>query len=211
MQRGAASSHGKAGGLTVPHADVTRRAVLGGLLTVAASRAVAGTRDDPPAFATERRQFTLLRPARVVPPTRLVGVDGRTTDLAAQLGKATLVNFWASWCPACRTELPILERLHLTMADQGVRVLAISVDRDGRDVAARYLRQLGIRRLPVYHDAEGLVAHVDGENRRNAPFALYAMPISYVVDRDRRIVGYLKGEADWTSPAARNLLSYYAA
>ena len=120
----------------------------------------------------------------------------------------TLVNFWASWCPACRTELPTLERLHVAMADQGVRVVAISVDRDGRDIAARYLRNLNIRRLPVYHDAEGLVAYTDRENRRNAPFALYGMPISYVIDSAHRIVGYLTGEADWASPAGRNLLAY---
>ncbi len=194
----------------VLHPDMTRRAVLGGLLAATASRAIAAGPDSPPAFDGARRQFTELRPQRSVPPTRLVGVDGRAADLAQLLGKVTLVNFWASWCPACRTELPTLERLHIAMADQGVRVVAISVDRDGRDVAARYLRNLNIRRLPVYHDAEGLVAYTDRENRRNAPFALYGMPISYVIDSAHRIVGYLTGEADWASPAGRNLLAYYA-
>jgi thiol-disulfide isomerase/thioredoxin len=195
----------------VLYPDVTRRAALGGLLAAGASRAFGAERDNPPAFETERRQFTQLRPARSVPPTRLVGLDGRAADLVAQLGKVTLVNFWASWCPACRTELPILERLHVTMADQGVRVVAISMDRDGRNAALPFLRKLNIRRLPVYLDAEGLVAYADRDNHRNAPFALYGMPISYVIDREHRIVGYLKGEADWTSPAARDLLAYYAA
>jgi thiol-disulfide isomerase/thioredoxin len=195
----------------VLYPDMTRRAALGGLLTAAASRAFAAERDKPPAFETAHRQFTQLRPARIVPPTRLIGIDGRAADLVAQLGKVTLVNFWASWCPACRTELPILERLHVTMADQGVRVVAISVDREGRNAVLPFLRRLNIRRLPVYVDAEGLVAYTDRENIRNAPFALYGMPVSYVIDRDHRIVGYLKGEADWTLPAARDLLAYYAA
>jgi thiol-disulfide isomerase/thioredoxin len=192
------------------HPNVTRRVVLGGLLAVAVSQARAAERSGPPSFHTARHQFTLLRPTRTLPPTRLVSLDGRAADFAALRGRVTLVNFWATWCAACRTELPMLERLHVTMADQGVRVAAISVDQGGRNTVAPFLRALNIRRLPVYLDPEGLVAHADRENRRNAPFALYGMPISYVIDRAGRIVGYLPGEADWTSPESRNLLAYFA-
>jgi thiol-disulfide isomerase/thioredoxin len=195
----------------VQHLNMTRRAVLGGLLAATSARAFATERTDPPAFESARRQFTLLRPVRTVPPVRLVGADGRTSALTAHLGNVTLVNFWASWCPACRIELPLLEQLHVAMADRGVRVVAISVDRDGREAPVAFLRKLGIRRLPVFFDPEGLVAYTDRDNRRNAPFALYGMPISYVIDHAQRIVGYLPGEADWTTPAGRNLLAYYAA
>jgi hypothetical protein len=93
----------------------------------------------------------------------------------------------------------------------GVRVVAISVDRDGREAPVTFLRKLGIRQLPVFLDPDGRISYTDRENARNAPFALYGMPISYVIDRARRIVGYLPGEADWASPAGRNLLAQYAA
>jgi thiol-disulfide isomerase/thioredoxin len=190
---------------------MTRRSMLAALLGAAASPALATERNDPPVFESARRQFAQLRPLRAVPPIRLSGVDGRTSELTAHLGNVTLVNFWASWCPACRIELPLLEQLHSAMADRGVRVVAISVDRDTREAPVAFLRKLGIRRLPVFLDPDGVIAYTDRENRRNAPFALYGMPISYVIDRAHRIVGYLPGEADWTSPAGRNLLAYYAA
>jgi thiol-disulfide isomerase/thioredoxin len=190
---------------------MTRRALLGGILAATASQACAAEQDNPPSFNTARHQFTLLRPARQLPPVPLVGLDGRATDLAALSGRVTLVNFWASWCAACRSELPVLERLHIAMANQGVRVVAISVDRDGRNTVAPFLRALNVRRLPVYLDPEGLVAHSDRDNSRNAAFALYGMPISYLIDRAARVVGYMPGDADWMSPAGRNLLAYYAA
>jgi thiol-disulfide isomerase/thioredoxin len=191
------------------HSDMTRRAVLGGVPAAVVVPAGAAERGHPPTFRTVRHQFTLVRPARLLPSLRLVGLNGRATDLTLP-GQVTLVNFWATWCAACRTELPILERLSGAMADRGVRVIAISVDQGGRETVTPFLRSLNIKRLPVYLDPEGLVAHADRENRRNAPFALYGMPISYVIDRAGRIVGYLPGEADWTSPEGQNLLAHYA-
>jgi thiol-disulfide isomerase/thioredoxin len=184
----------------------SRRVALTGALSILSVSARA--HDRPPRFETAQRQFTIVRPARTVPPLRPKGLDGRAVDLGPLAGRVTLINFWATWCPACVNELPVLERLHLSGAD--VRVIAISVDREGGpERVARYLRKLNVRRLPVYLDPEGVIAYADRDNERQAPFALYGMPISYVIDRAGRIAGYFPGEADWTSPAALNLLDYY--
>jgi thiol-disulfide isomerase/thioredoxin len=188
--------------------SLTRRAALAGLLAATATPARAQNR--PPRFETLQRQFTLVSPVRTLPSLRVQALEGKPLDLAALAGNVTLVNFWATWCPACVNELPILERLHF--GNHGVRVVAISVDREGgRDRVARYLKKLNVRKLPVYLDPGGAVAYADRDNARGAPFALYGMPISYVLDRAGRVSGYLAGEADWTSPEALNLLRYYAA
>ena len=193
------------------HRRVTRRTVVAGLLGACAPAMSHRARaDGPPPFATVRHQFIQIRGARPVPSVRIPRLSGAAIDLTSFKGKVTLVNFWATWCAACRTELPLLERVHAAMADQGIRVVAISVDQGGRDVVARYVRTLNLRRLPVYLDPDGLVAHSDRDNRRNAPFALYGLPVTYVIDRAKRIVGYLPGAADWTLPAAQQLLTYYA-
>lgn len=168
----------------------------------------ARAQERPPRFETARRQYTLLRPARPLPPLRAKGLDGRVAEIGVRDGEVTLVNFWATWCPACVNELPSLERLH--RSNRGVRVIAISVDRDGGpERVQRYLKKLNIRHLPVYLDPDGAIAYADRDNERKAPFALYGMPISYVIDRAGRIAGYFPGEADWMSPAAHNLLDYY--
>ena len=154
-------------------------------------------------------QYTILRPARIVPAIRLTRLDGKTHDFTTLRGKVVLLNFWATWCAACRTELPMLDRLQATMAETGLQVVAVSVDRGGRKLVEPYVRALNIRHVQICLDPDGLLVHSDRENRVQAPFALYGMPVSYVIDSAGRIVGYMPGAADWTAKAGQDLLRYY--
>ncbi|MBB5052371.1 thiol-disulfide isomerase/thioredoxin [Afipia massiliensis] len=193
---------------------IARRAVLGGMLGTVSSvmmpsgHAQART-SGPPSFGTARSQFTLLAPAKIVPSLPLTRLNGATDNFAAFRGKTVLVNFWATWCAACRVELPILDRLQETMGQKNLKVVAISLDRNGRPAVMPFMQKLKLRHLEVYLDPEGRVGSVGNDNAA-APFPIYGMPISYVVGPSGRIEGYLTGEADWLSDDARNLLSYYA-
>lgn len=89
----------------------------------------------------------------------------------------------------------------------GAEVIAVSVDRGSRDQVGRFIQSLAIRKLPIYLDPNGYVAHPDPE-RTGAPFALYGMPITYLIARSGRIIGYMPGAADWTSPEADALISF---
>lgn len=194
---------------------VARRAVLGGLLGMASSvmvppgRAQART-NGPPPFGTARSQFTLLAPVKTVPSLPLTRLDGATANFAAFRGKTVLVNFWATWCAACRVELPILDRLQQTLGRKNLQVVAISLDRNGRPAVMPFVQKLKLRHLEVYLDPDGRVGSVGNDNAA-APFPIYGMPISYIVGPTGRIEGYVTGEADWSSDDARNLLDYYAA
>jgi thiol-disulfide isomerase/thioredoxin len=104
------------GGITPPGDLLTsRRTVLGGMIgtTVSLMAGAAAAAEDIsiPSFESGRYQFTILRPQIEIPPIRLFGLDGKTIDLSSLRGKPILLNFWATWCAACRTELPILDRL----------------------------------------------------------------------------------------------------
>ena len=72
----------------------------------------------------------------------------------------------------------------------------------------RFLEKNRIRNLPIYLDPNGYVAFSDVENRKNAPFALYGMPITYAIAASGWIVGYMPGAADWTSSAATDLIEF---
>jgi thiol-disulfide isomerase/thioredoxin len=158
-------------------------------------------------------RYRIVRPARNVGDFQMVGLNGAVSRFSRFRGKIVLMNFWATWCPACRHELPALDELQQAMGRNmgrnGLQVIAVSVDRGDRRSVERYIHQRQIRNLPVFVDPEGRIAHSEGSADRNAPFALYGMPISYVISRSGEVQGYVLGEADWSSDAARQLLVYY--
>ncbi|MGJ4884943.1 MULTISPECIES: TlpA disulfide reductase family protein [unclassified Bradyrhizobium] len=190
----------------------TRREVIGGVLTAlmaGAGPASAGSADDEvPAFAAGRHQLTLLRPQQSLPALRLFRLDGGTLDLAALRGAPIVLNFWASWCTACRIELPELDRLARSVGRERLHVVAVSEDRSDRDSVGRFVRSLRLTSLPICLDPNGYVAQSGDGRGRPAPFTLYGMPITYLISASGLIVGYLPGAADWSSSAAADLLDY---
>ena len=192
------------------HRSPTRRSFVAGVMGATASlampaRAGAG---GPPPFATVRRQFTEVRGARPVPAVPIPRPGGGALDLASLRGKVVLVNFWATWCPACRTELPILDRL----AGNGradLAVVAITTDRD-RSLVAPFVRKLNLRHLTIGFDPGALVARAGASESVDTPFALYGMPISFLLGVAGKVEGYITGEADWLSIEASRLFDYYA-
>jgi len=137
-----------------------------------------------------------------------VSARGGTIDLSSLRGRPILLNFWASWCAACRVELPILERQYRTAWRDSLHVLTVSEDRGNRATVERFVKALGLRTLPIYLDPNGYVAHSGSDSSRNAPFALYGMPITYLIASSGMIIGYMPGAADWSSEAANGLIEY---
>lgn len=72
------------------------------------------------------------------PDFTILLLDGNTFRLEDQRGKAVLVNFWASWCDPCRSEMPLLEELHQKYAD---RMIVLGIDDDeSRSVVLQFVR-----------------------------------------------------------------------
>lgn len=164
--------------------------------------------DRPPVFQTAKRQFTVVRPSKQLPPVTLTDINGRPAQVAPVPGKVLLVNIWASWCDACRVDLPLLERFHKTTG-RHVEIAAVSIDTDERQRVKAYLEKLSIRALPVYLDPDGRLA--GNAARGTAPLLIYGMPLTYLITPSGRIAGYMAGVADWLAPDAQKLLAYYAA
>jgi cytochrome c biogenesis protein CcmG, thiol:disulfide interchange protein DsbE len=115
-------------------------------------------------------------PAPLFTLSRLDG-PGRLS-LASLRGKAVVVNFWASWCAPCKSELPVLEKSWQQYRNQGLVVLGVDAW-DGTSDAKRFARKYGIT-YPIVHDAPGSV--VDR-------YGVTGFPETFFVDRSGKLVG----------------------
>ena len=125
--------------------------------------------------------------------------------LEAQSGKVVLVDFWATWCPPCREELPVLAALERKWRDKGVVLITISADepeqeRDAREV----LSQAGIP-LPAY--LKRVKSNEDFINSVDRTWS-GALPALFLYGREGKMAGSFIGEtsADEIERAVRKLL-----
>ncbi|HYW47129.1 MAG TPA: TlpA disulfide reductase family protein [Bryobacteraceae bacterium] len=109
----------------------------------------------------------------------LPGLDGKQYTLRALRGRVVLVNFWATWCPPCRKEMPDMEKLYRAFEKKGFTVLAISDE--ARETVAGYLQKQDYT-FPILLDPGG-TAH--------AAFGVSGIPKSFLFDRE----GNLAAEA----------------
>ncbi len=106
-------------------------------------------------------------------------LDGEPVALRQVDGDAVLVNLWATWCPPCRQETPQLQGLHEAYADDGLRIIGITVDGPGAEASIR-----------SFLDEYGVTYEIwwDPEDRATSAFATMGLPTTYLLDADGRIV-----------------------
>ncbi|HKP92158.1 MAG TPA: TlpA disulfide reductase family protein [Thermoleophilaceae bacterium] len=110
-----------------------------------------------------------------------LGAPGRLS-LASLRGKVVVLNYWASWCPPCRGESPVLERWHRRIAPKNATVLGIDVLDVDSDALA-FARRYGLT-YPSVRDG-------DGATRRD--FGVSGQPETIVIDRRGRIAHTFRG------------------
>lgn len=94
---------------------------------------------------------TLVRPGDPAPEVRLVNLEGQPVALSSLRGRAVVLNFWATWCPPCRREMPLLDSIQAEFRGRGLAVVGVDLNEDPRTVAA-YIRQAGVG-YPIWVDA----------------------------------------------------------
>ncbi len=105
-------------------------------------------------------------------------------------GKITLLNFWATWCPPCKREMPSIERLHLAMRDEQFRVAAISTGEKPATVL-QFIKNNAYT-LPVFLDENGSLG---------AAFASQGIPSTYILNKDGKIIAGIVGSREYDDPA----------
>ncbi len=174
--------------------DATRRISLLVVLCLGA----AGLMSRPAAADDPFKALALIRPtrARVAQPFTVAALNGPSIRLADYRGRVVLLNFWATWCPACQYEMPAMERLYQAFKGRGFVLLAISIDADGRSAVDPFLRELTVT-YPIGLDPKMATAD---------RYGVRALPTTFLVDRGGNLVAWAIGPREWDAPAARALL-----
>jgi thiol-disulfide isomerase/thioredoxin len=120
---------------------------------------------------------------RTIPDAALIDVYGRPVRLANYKGNVVLLNFWATWCPPCRTEIPALVKLQRTYRRQGLRIIGITYPPETQTEVLDFAHKVGIDYPLVIGDKETRSLFSESET----------LPISVVIDREGAIRGVIEG------------------
>ncbi|MBN2549306.1 MAG: redoxin domain-containing protein [Anaerolineales bacterium] len=126
------------------------------------------------------------------PAVALQDVQGQPAALADYAGQVVLVNHWATWCPPCKAEMPVLQEYYHDYHQQGFTIVAIEAGEPLNEVSA-YVQKAGLT-FPVW---------VDPQQSGMRAFQVFSLPTSFVIDR--------QGQARlaWTGAISRAMLEEY--
>jgi len=112
----------------------------------------------------------------------LVGLDGKERRLSQYRGKVVLMNFWATWCKPCTTEMPAMQTTYDKLREKGFVVLAINELEDEAKVR-EHIQQYG-HTFPVLMDRDNKIAN---------QFGVFGLPVSVFIDEKGVVQEYIKG------------------
>ncbi len=128
-----------------------------------------------PAAATTGGRTPAPRQGFAAPALRAETLAGEAVELSQLRGQVVVINFWASWCPPCRAEMPALERTYQAEKSRGLEILAVNTTyQDQLASAEAFVREYGLS-FPILLDRTGEVA-----NR----YQMRALPTTFFVDKD---------------------------
>ncbi|MBU1396738.1 MAG: TlpA family protein disulfide reductase [Gammaproteobacteria bacterium] len=166
-----------------------RKHVVGAALALCCAfgpGAVAHAADLPPLS----HSLTLQAP-KPAPALKFKDIEGKTLDLAQLKGKMVLINFWATWCPPCRREMPSMERLSQAFKSKPFVVLAVNVGEDADTIEA-FTSQLDTTlTFPIL---------LDTRSQGMRAWKVAGLPTTFLVDRQGRIVASAIGGREFDHP-----------
>jgi len=102
-------------------------------------------------------------------------------------GEVVILNFWATWCPPCREEIPSMVALYAMFKEQGLKIVAVAEDKT-KDVVVEFVQEQGME-FTVLHETDAKVAR---------QYGVFRYPETLIIDRNGVVRQYLKGAVTWT-------------
>lgn len=142
------------------------------------------------------RLFSIVGVIKVPPaedPVKinLKDMNGKNTSLSDFKGKIVFLNFWTTWCPTCRIEMPSMEKLHQKLKNKDFAMVTINLQESASQVKA-FFEEFKLT----------FTALLDSTGEVSASFGIRAIPTTYILDKTGRIIGLVSGPREWDSKAA---------
>jgi thiol-disulfide isomerase/thioredoxin len=142
-------------------------------------------------------ELTRLSEPIDAPAFQLKDMDGEQYALEDYRGKVVMLNFWATWCPPCRREIPSMEALHQTFKGQAFAILAIN-EWETEDHVFAFMGQLPVEpTFPILFDPDSEVAQ---------SFGVKGLPTTLLVDTQGKIVYRAVGGRDFNHPEVQEII-----
>jgi len=121
----------------------------------------------------------------------LPDLQGKDVVLSSFRGKVVFLNFWATWCPPCRSEMPSMQALHKKFEFDRFKMLAVSIDKSGKSAVESFVKDGGYT-FKVLLDPQGQIA---------AKYKVSGIPTTFIIDKKGNIVDQVVGGRDWVEGA----------
>ncbi len=136
--------------------------------------AAPGCTPSSPAVENGRQETAVgVKVGELAPDFTLTDLEGNSVTLSEYRGKVVFINFWATWCPPCRAEMPEIEAIYQEYKDKGVVVIGVDI-LEPEDVVRQFVEQGGYSWIFVL-DATGAVSD---------DYKITAIPTSFFIDRE---------------------------
>ena len=136
----------------------------------------------------------------VLPQSPLLSDDEKPVRLIDFKGTSLLVNFWASWCAPCVVELPMFERAATILAEQGIKIMLVSMDRGGRNTARPFLDARNINTPISVYDPKAEWARA---------LKLKGLPTTFLIKKDQTSYAMHAGPAEWDNNSVLSQITDY--
>jgi peroxiredoxin len=127
-----------------------------------------------------------LEPGSAAPDWKLQDLDGKSVQLSDFKGKVVVLDFWATWCPPCRAEIPGFIALQNEYKDKGLVVVGVSLDQGGPGVVSSFAKAQGMN-YPILMGTDDVAAQYGD---------IQAIPTTFVIDRTGKVVAKHIGGTD---------------
>lgn len=161
-----------------------------------ASRPIETVEDEPsePQFSPLERKlgaagFQLPKETFPAVDFTLQTLEGEEVSLFDYEGKLVFLNFWATWCPPCRAEMPSMERVYNKLPSDSFVILAVNVNEPKEDVQS-FMDEHGYT-FPILLDSDGKVSSI---------YQVEGIPTTWLIGPDKTVVGRLVGTTEWDTP-----------